>query len=132
MSPGDRTPLSFWVISARMALAICILFTAWGAFAPEHSYKPHLFPWDKAEHFSAFFSLTACAIVAFPRMPLLWVGAALSGSGALIEVVQGLPWVHRDSSITDWAADTIAVCAVMGVIFATRLRRADALVPSQS
>jgi VanZ family protein len=119
----NRSRSSFWLLAARVALAACALITVGTAFAPEHGPKLHLFPWDKAEHFSAFFGLTACAILAFPRTPLLWIGASLSGCGALIEVIQGLPWVHRDCDVMDWVADTVAICAVMGVIFAARLRR---------
>ncbi|MGC1305374.1 MAG: hypothetical protein WA840_23640 [Caulobacteraceae bacterium] len=114
---------SFWLVAARLALAICTFLTLWTAFAPPHGPKLHLFPWDKAEHFSAFFALTASAVLAFPRTRLVWIGAALSLSGALIEVIQGLPWVNRDCDVMDWVADTVAIGAVMGVIVAARLRR---------
>ena len=86
--------------------------------------RPHLFPWDKAEHFSAFFALTACAIAAFPRAPLIWIGVALSACGGAVELVQALPFVNRDGDWKDWAADTIAIGAVMGVVLAARIRRA--------
>ena len=47
----------------------------------------------------------------------------LSGCGALIEIIQGLPFVHRDRDVRDWVADTVAIGAVMGVVLAARLRR---------
>lgn len=106
-----------------MALAFCALLTAWGAFSPPGGPHPHLFPWDKAEHFCAFFALTACALAAFPKAPVWWTAAALSGCGALIELVQALPFVHRDADVKDWIADTLAVLAVVGVLVAGRLRR---------
>ena len=111
------------LIAARTALAVCALLTAWGAFAPAKAMHPHLFPWDKAEHFSAFFALTACSLVAFPKARLGWIAGVLSACGALIEVIQGLPFVHRDRDVMDWVADTVAVIAVMGVVVAARLRR---------
>ena len=109
---------------ARAGLALCVLLTAWGAFAPSTVPRPHLFPWDKAEHFSAFFALTACALAAFPRTPIAWIAVALSACGACVELVQGLPFVHRDMDAKDWAADTAAILAVVGVVVAARLRRA--------
>ena len=111
------------LIAARAALAACALLTGWGAFTPPGRSHLHLFPWDKAEHFSAFFALTACSLVAFPRARLGWIAGVLSGCGALIEVIQGLPFVHRDRDVKDWVADTVAIGAVMGVVLAARLRR---------
>ncbi len=112
------------LIAARAALAACALLTAWGAFSPPGGPHPHLFPWDKAEHFSAFFALTACALAAFPRVRIVWIALALSACGALIEGIQGLPFVHRDMDAKDWVADTIAILAVVGVVLAARIRRA--------
>ena len=56
---------SLILVAARVSLALCALLTAWGAFSPSNAMHPHLFPWDKAEHFSAFFALAACALLAF-------------------------------------------------------------------
>ncbi|WP_174301014.1 hypothetical protein [Caulobacter sp. S45] len=112
-----------FLIAARAALVVCVLLTAWGAFSPATAMRPHLFPWDKAEHFSAFFALTACALAAFPKVRIEWIAAALSACGALVELIQGLPFVHRDMDVKDWVADTVAVLAVVGVVLVARLRR---------
>ena len=114
---------SLILVAARVSLALCALLTAWGAFSPPNAMHPHLFPWDKAEHFSAFFALTACALLAFPRLSMGWIAAGLSASGALIELIQGLPFVHRDMDVKDWVADTVAVLAVVGVVILARVRR---------
>ncbi len=111
------------LIAARVALGFCVLLTAWGAFAPPGAVHPHLFPWDKAEHFSAFFALTACALTAFPKVRIVWIAAAISAAGALVELIQGLPFVHRDMDVKDWVADTVAVLAVVGVVIVARARR---------
>ena len=119
---GTANVRAYLLTVARLALAFCAVLTAWGAFSPPGAPHPHLFPWDKAEHFCAFFALAACAAVAFPRFPLAWTAVALSGCGALIEGVQALPFVHRDADVKDWIADTLAVGAVVGVLIAGRLR----------
>ena len=74
---------------------------------------PDLFPWDKAEHFTAFYVLMGLAAAAYPRRPLWLAGALLSGFGGLIELVQALPVVHRDCDVWDWVADTIGVLAAI-------------------
>src|SRR5665811_295441 len=50
----------------------------------------HIFMWDKAEHFLAFYVLTGLAVAAFPRGNLFVIAVSLSAFGALIELVQGL------------------------------------------
>jgi VanZ family protein len=116
-----RSALIIW--GARVAFSACVLLTAWGAFAPAGSAQPHLFPWDKAQHFAAYFALTSSAVLAFPRTQLAWLAVWLSISGAVIEVIQALPIVNRDADVWDWSADTLAIGAVMGVIVAAKLRR---------
>ena len=46
----------------------------------------------------------------------------LSFLGALIEVAQAMPVLHRDCDIRDWAADTLAI-VVVTVVFALLGRR---------
>jgi hypothetical protein len=97
---------------ARVAFFAALIFTFYGAVAPP-GHGPHLAPWDKANHFIAFYALTGLAVAAFPRRNLAVLAALLSGFGALIELVQGLPMVHRDRDFWDWVADTIAItCAL--------------------
>ena len=107
--------------AARAALLAAAVVTLWFAFVSPGS-GPSLLPWDKAQHFLAFATLTTLALVAFPRVNAAWLGLGLSLFGAFIEVVQGTPLVHRDCDVWDWAADTIAVLAVMAVLATARLR----------
>ena len=118
-----RTMAHKTVTLARIAFAICSALTLYEAFAPSAGPHLHLFPWDKAQHFSAFFALTASAVLAMPRMPLVRIAIALSVAGAMIEVIQATPLVARDADVFDWVADTVAIGAVMGSILAARLRR---------
>ena len=114
--------LKFFVSSAaKVAFWAAMAITLWFAFAPPHAGPP-LLPWDKAEHVLAFFTLSALALAAFPRVRPVWLAGALSLLGALIEIIQGTPLVNRDCDVWDWVADTVAVLAVMGVLAVVHVR----------
>lgn len=68
---------------------------------------------DKFQHMAAFATLALLGSLAFPRLPLIAVGAALLAFGALIEVVQMIPALHRDAEWLDLAADGAAVLLVL-------------------
>ena len=102
-----------WLIRiAQAAFFAALIFTFYSAVIPPQDAL-RLVPWDKAEHFLAFYSLTGLAVAAFPRRNLFVVSALLSAFGALIEFVQGLDIVHRDRDFWDWVADTIAIIAAL-------------------
>lgn len=104
--------VSLLVRAAQFAFFAALIFTFYSAvIPPEHAL--HLVPWDKAEHFIAFYALTGLAGAAFPRTHLWFIAAVLSAFGALIEYVQGLPLVHRDRDFWDWVADTTAIAAAL-------------------
>ena len=73
-------------------------------------------PPDKVQHMAAFFTLSLLGAWAFPRVSPVQLLLRLSLFGALIELVQALPFLHRDSDPLDWLADTIASTAVLGAI----------------
>jgi hypothetical protein len=99
----------------RLAQAVffgALIFTCYSAvISPAHAVQ--LLPWDKAEHFIAFYALTGLGVAAFPRRRLWVIGVLLSALGALIEFVQGLSMVHRDRDFWDWVADTLAIIAAL-------------------
>ena len=97
---------------AQVAFFSALLFTFYSAVIPP-SHALQLVPWDKAEHFIAFYVLTSLAACAFPRRHLLVIAATLSAFGALIEIVQGTELVHRDMDFWDWVADTLAIIAAL-------------------
>ncbi len=87
-----------------------LLFTFVCAEVPaDHALQ--LFPWDKAEHFTAFYVLSTLAAAAFPRRSLIILGLWLSLFGVMIELVQALPFIHRDADIFDWVADAAGISA---------------------
>jgi hypothetical protein len=97
---------------AQVAFFSALLFTFYCAVVPP-SHAIQLVPWDKAEHFIAFYVLTGLATSAFPRRGILAIAVSLSAFGALIEIVQGTSIVHRDMDFWDWVADTLAIGAAL-------------------
>lgn len=77
---------------------------------------------DKFEHMLAFGVLALLGSLAYPAMPLFRLGERLSFLGALIEVMQSIPVLHRDCDIRDWIADTIAVAVMLGLVYLVRQR----------
>lgn len=89
-------------------------------------HPPHL-PFelgDKIQHMAAFATLTLGAAFAWPQAPRMRILERLSFVGALIEVVQSIPQLHRDCDIRDWVADTAAIAAVLLILKALRLPQA--------
>ncbi len=107
---------------AQCAFFAALLFTFYSAVIPPRQ-AVQLVPWDKAEHFIAFYTLTGLAVAAFPRHRLVIIAALLSGFGALIEFVQGLSIVHRDRDFWDWVADTLAIIAALAPMLLVWWRR---------
>ena len=110
----------------RLALAA---FWAALAFAVVMALLPHppatpLQHQDKVQHMLAFATLAALAAPAFPRASLPRIGERLSFLGALIEVAQAIPALHRDCDIRDWVADTLAAAAVLAIVALVRRRAA--------
>jgi hypothetical protein len=97
---------------AKIAFFAALIFTFYSAVVPP-SHAVQLVPWDKAEHFIAFYALTGLAAAAFPRRSLFVTAVLLSAFGGLIEIVQGLDIVHRDRDFWDWVADTLAIIAAL-------------------
>jgi hypothetical protein len=70
-------------------------------------------PSDKVQHVAAFVTLGLLSKLAYPATAPLQLAVRLSLFGAFIEVVQAIPMLHRDSSVWDWVADTIACALVL-------------------
>jgi hypothetical protein len=77
-------------------------------------HPPHFHgePSDKVEHAMAFATLGLLGTFGYPRLSSLRLLAGLSVFGALIEVAQAIPFIHRDSDPLDWVADTVA-CGIV-------------------
>lgn len=103
------------LVILRIALWAAALFAFVMAIIPIPPQLPGE-PSDKVQHMSAFVVLGALGYFAYPRTKRLLIGAALSLFGALIEVVQAIPILHRDSDVLDWIADTVAAALVLLIL----------------
>ena len=104
---------SFW-----FALAFTLVM-AWLPHPPSVPGNPN----DKIQHIAAFTCLSLVGAVAFPNLSLARLGERLSFLGAIIEVVQSTPALHRDCDVRDWIADTVAIVIVLLAVAAFRRSR---------
>ena len=110
----------------RIAPLLLVLATVFAVTMALLPHPPHVMgnaP-DKIQHMTAFGTLTILYAAAFPRASLLRIGERLSFLGALIEVFQSIPALHRDCDVMDWIADTAVIVGVLLVVRIVRERRA--------
>lgn len=113
-----RNRLSDW---AAPGFWLCLAGAVTLALLP---HPPHIPVFgDKAQHMLAFGILAMLGNFGFPRMAKVRLGERLSFLGALVEVLQAIPALHRDCDIRDWIADTIAIAAVLVVLHLLKLSR---------
>ena len=103
---GRTARIVFWS-AACFAFVMAIL-----PHPPEVPGEPN----DKVQHIIAFATLAGLGAFAYPATALLQLLLRLSLFGAMIEVVQAIPLLHRDSDVLDWLADTAAVLVVLLVV----------------
>jgi hypothetical protein len=105
--------MRYGTFAARALFLVALAFTLYMALLP-HPPKLPIDTWgDKAEHSLAFVTLSLLAFFALPDEHPLRLGEHLSFIGALIEVVQAIPALHRDCDILDWATDTAAIALTL-------------------
>lgn len=94
---------------ARVLFFAALAFTLFMMLnpAPPHLIFEHL--GDKAEHAISFGGMAFLARMGYRKMPDWLILERLSFIGALIEVLQAIPSMHRDCDWKDWLADTIGV-----------------------
>lgn len=101
--------LLFWLLWA------VVLFSVVMALLPKPPQMPIDRFGDKVNHILAFATMAGLASLAFPKAPPWRVIERLSFLGAMIEVMQSIPALHRQCDVVDWIADTMAVLAVTGL-----------------
>ncbi|RVU03717.1 hypothetical protein EOE18_14145 [Novosphingobium umbonatum] len=103
---------------ARPIFAGATLFAVYMALTPKPPSLPIDKFGDKFAHMLAFFVLTILARAAFPKARWSTVLERLSFLGALIEVFQAIPSLHRDCQWNDWLADTAAISVALALLWA--------------
>jgi hypothetical protein len=102
------------VTLARILLFIAALTAFVMAILP-HPPEVPVVSWDKLQHMAAFAVLAGLAALGFPRSSPFVVLAGLALFGGLIELVQAIPAIHRDSDAFDWLADIGAGAVVLAL-----------------
>lgn len=110
MTNETRTKILLALFWLALAFAVTM------ALLPKPPHMPFDRFGDKFEHMLAFGVLAGLGVGAFPTLPLSRLAERLSFLGALIEVTQSIPALHRDCDIWDWVADTLAVILVMSAV----------------
>ena len=88
-------------------------------------HPPHVpgGPSDKIQHVIAFATLGLLGARAYRDLSWLRMLVGLSLFGGLIELVQAIPSLNRDSDPIDWLADTVAASAALLLAGWWRTRR---------
>lgn len=108
----------------RLLFWLALIFSVVMAGLPNPPRLPIDSYGDKFEHILAFSALAALAALGFPGSLRWRIAERLSFVGALIEVTQSIPALHRDCDIRDWIVDTVAI-VVVTVVMGFLLRRRD-------
>ena len=106
---------SLRLVILRTAFWVALLFSFAMAVIPQPPQLPGG-PSDKLQHIGAFALLAALGFFAYPQVKRVRLGIGLSLFGALIELVQAIPALQRDSDVLDWIADTVSVAVVLLVL----------------
>ncbi|WP_375290615.1 hypothetical protein [Qipengyuania sp.] len=106
---------------ARLALFAAGLFAFVMAVLPHPPTLPGQLS-DKIQHMLAFAVLGGLAAAGYRKVPLGYLFIALTAFGALIELVQAIPALHRDSDWLDLAADTLAALIGLAAVRAVLKR----------
>ncbi len=109
----------------RLAFWSAALFAFVMATLPRPPQLPGT-PSDKVQHIIAFIVLAGLAAAAYRRTSFVLLGVGLSAFGAVIELVQLVPGLHRDADWIDWLADTAAAAFVLFLAAAVRRSRTGA------
>lgn len=89
-----------------------ILFSAAVVLTLVFAWTPHppvLIAYDNAQHGLAFAILAILGRMAFRKLPWQVLALSLAVLGAIIEIVQLIPQLHRSSDVYDWYADVAAM-----------------------
>lgn len=107
-------PLQFLADSRLIRFAkwlfwIALVYASVMAVLPKPPVSPLDKLGDKVMHMIAFATLGGLAMAAFGREARWRIVERLAFLGAVIEVIQSIPSLHRTCDIRDWLADLLAI-----------------------
>lgn len=94
---------------------LALVFACVMAFLPKPPHTPLDRLGDKVQHMIAFATLAGLATLAFGREARWRIIERLCSLGAVIEVIQSIPWIHRTSDVRDWIADCVVVVIAVAI-----------------
>lgn len=100
--------------AARIAFIAAACFSFVMAAVPHPPPIPGEPP-DKIMHMVAFATLGLLGAYGFPQRSVTRLLLLLTAFGALIELVQAIPALNRDSDIVDLLADMVAAAAALSL-----------------
>lgn len=100
--------------AARIAFIFAAIFALVMASIPHPPPIPGE-PSDKFLHILAFGTLGVLAALGFPRQSTARLFLGLAAFGAIIELIQAIPMLNRDSEIADLLADMAAALIAITV-----------------
>lgn len=115
--PRDLDRLFRILLVAALVLAVTM------ALLPKPPHTPIDRFGDKFGHMLAFATLTLLSAFGYPAARPMRILERLSFLGAMIEVLQSIPALHRDCDIHDWIADTFAIAVVLLIVTLVRRTR---------
>lgn len=120
--------------SARLLFCAALAFTLYMMLQPNPPHLAFEALGDKAEHALSFGGMALLARLGFRRAPDWLILERLSFLGAMIEVIQAIPSLHRDCDWHDWVADTLGVLLSLAIlrVLCPRERRQGDLAPVET
>ncbi len=124
-----------FILLIRLALLGAAAGTLACALTPLASHLPVASYWDKLNHGFAFAVLSVLCGLAFPQLRARFMAPALLGFGALIEILQAIPAVHRSAEFGDLLADAAGIAVGFALInvlrlLASRMKASPVLAPA--
>ncbi len=111
-------------VVARTLFWLALVVAVTMAVLPHPPHTPLDRFGDKVEHMTAFAVMSVLAAIGYSQARLPRIAERLSFLGALIEVAQSIPALHRDCDILDWVADTAAIAVTLLIVAAVHRARA--------
>lgn len=95
--------------AAKVLFWLALIFAFVMAVLPKPPKTPLDQYGDKVMHMLAFATLAGLAMLGWGRAAQWRIVERLCFLGAVIEVVQSVPWLNRTCDLRDWLADCLAV-----------------------